>query len=92
MYVLQCLTGKVDYNFVTVTLSCMVTMVTIISRVITTLVLTPDDVQGEMYPIKSQHFITTFTVIVNYSVGIPLHTIMLTLLFYYGNYHKDKEH
>ena len=55
----------------------------------TTLVYTPDDVQGEIYPIKKlYHFITTFTVIVNYSVGIPLHIIMLTLLFYYGNHHK----
>ena len=70
----------------------MVTMVAIVARVFTTLVITPDDVQGEIYPIKLLHFITTFTVIVNYSVGIPLHTIMLTLLFYYGNHHKDKEH
>ena len=91
MYVLQCLTGKADHNFVTVTLSCIVTMVTIIARVFTTLVFTPDDVQGEIYPIKLQYFITTFTVDVNYSVGIFPHIIiMLTLLFYYGNHHKDK--
>ena len=70
----------------------MVTIVTTVARVYTTLVITPDDVQGEIYPIKLQYFITTFTVIVNYSVGIPLLTIMLTLLFYHGNHHKDKEH
>ena len=68
----------------------MVTMVTIIARVFTTLILTPDDVQGEIYPIKLQYFITTFTVIVNYSVGIPLHIIILALLFYYGNHHKER--
>lgn len=46
-----------------------------ITRVFTTLVLTPNDVQ----------------VMVNYTVGIPLHIIMLMLLFYYGHPEKKEQ-
>ena len=68
----------------------MVSCVTI-ARVFTTLVLTPNDVQGEIWPIRLQYFITIFTVMVNYSVGIPLHIIMLMLLFYYGHPEKKEQ-